>query len=186
MHVMAVGDQSAALCRVVGQVAAVPYVWPGEPSAASVRAKGVGTCASKHALLAEELAALGIASSPVLVVGPLVPALVADDPAFAAARDLREVHELLTVSVPGVGPCRVDVTWDPPLVRAGLPGQVGWDGCSDMALAVGETTEWWAPDRARLREEKEAVRARIYGPGEREVRDAALGALSERFAALRR
>lgn len=63
-------DLVAAMVRVVCQVQAVPYVWPGEPTAAAVRSTGVGTCASKHAFLREELLALGIDSRPLFVIGP--------------------------------------------------------------------------------------------------------------------
>ena len=93
-----------------------------------------------------------------------------------------EVHECLSVSMPGMGPVRVDVTWDPPLVRRGLPGTLGWDGGSDMAVAVGDSPDWWAPDPTRLREEKEALRSRLYSREQRTVRDQVLERMSRRFA----
>lgn len=178
-------DLCSEMRRLVVTIAAMPYVWPGEPTADAARESGTGTCASKHALLAEELAAIGIESRPTLASGALIPRMWIHDPIFSEARELLEVHELLTVSVPGVGPCRVDVTWDPPLIRAGLPGQVDWDGASDMTPAIGETTNWWSPHPQRLREEKEALRSRLYGPGDRQVRDDALETLSQRFVVLR-
>src|SRR5690606_21787269 len=58
--------------RVVGeveQVRAIPYLFPGPADATSVLRDGYGTCASKHALLAERLALLGVESAPLLVVG---------------------------------------------------------------------------------------------------------------------
>lgn len=161
-------------------------VWPSEPSAEAVRRTGVGSCASKHALLREELAALGVESRPMFVVGPLVPEMLHADPVIGLGAGLVEVHEFLSVSVPGVGPCRVDVTWDPALVRAGLSGQTDWDGSSDMALAVGEASAFWAPDPGRLREEKELLRSRLYSGADRARRDTTLAAMSERFAQWRR
>lgn len=119
------------------------------------------------------------------VAGALVPSILAEDPNLADATDLIEIHELLVVSVPDVGPCRVDVTWDPPLIRAGLPGDLGWDGRSDMAVAVGTSDRWWVPDPDDVRTEKELLRRRLYRPGERQRRDAALGILSERLQQLR-
>ena len=110
---------------------------------------------------------------------------MADERDIGPGVGLLEVHELLTVSVPGVGPCRVDVTWDPPLIRAGLPGTLGWDGASDMEMAIGEPAGFYAPDPPRLRQEKEALRRRLYGTGERDVRDGVLAAMSEWFERLR-
>lgn len=120
------------------------------------------------------------------VVGLLVPPGLADDPDIAEGADLVEVHELLTVSLPGVGPCRVDITWDPPLIHAGLGGTLDWDGESDMAVAVGEPSAFYAPDPGRLREEKEALRRRLYSEHDRERRDRTLAAMSARFELLRR
>ena len=160
----------------------MPYAWPADPTADSVRSTGQGSCASKHALVAERLGALGIKSRPLFVVGPLVPSLLAEDPEIGAGVGLVEVHECLTVTMPGVGPVRVDVTWDPPLVRRGLPGTLTWDGRSDMAVAVGASDRWWAPDPSRLREQKEALRSRLYAASERAVRDRVLAAMSEQFA----
>lgn len=107
------------------------------------------------------------------------------DPSFNESRQLLEVHELLTVSVPGIGPCRVDITWDPALINAGFPGLLEWDGRSDMPVAIGEASSWWAPDPEHLREEKEALRARLYRRGERTLRDRALAMMSQRFGAIR-
>lgn len=76
---------------------------------------------------------------------------------------------------------RVDVTWDPPLVEHGLPGTLDWDGESDMLLAVGETGQAWSIPHEGLREAKEALRRRLYGPRERELRDRTLAALAQRF-----
>jgi hypothetical protein len=136
-------------------------------------------------LLGEELARIGVPSRPVFVVGPLVPSILIDDPDIAAGADLVEVHELLTVSVPGRGPCRVDITWDPPLIHAGLAGSLEWDGSSDMVMAIGEPIAFYAPDPDRLREEKEALRRRLYSEPDRDRRDRALAAMSARFELLR-
>ena len=179
------GALHADVLRVVDEVMRLPYVWPAPPDAAAAAAAGAGSCASKHALLATRLAALGVTSRPLFVVGPLVPHVLAADPAIAPGVGLVEVHELLTVSMPGIGPVRVDVTWDPPLVARGLPGTTGWDGTTDMAVAVGEGTPAWAPDPTRLREEKEALRSRLYTGDDRRVRDRVLAAMSALFAAWR-
>ncbi len=179
-------DRLGSMVETVARVAALPYVWPCPPDAASARAAGAGSCASKHALLREELAAIGVASRPLFVVGALVPDALAGDPEVAVALGLPEVHECLTVSVPGGGPCLVDVTWDPPLLAAGLAGTRLWDGRSDMVVAVGSPSGWWAPDPERLRAEKEALRSRLYGDGDRERRDRALAAMASRFAEWRR
>jgi hypothetical protein len=174
-------DLRRSTIALVARIQAYPYVWPCPTEAAYARENRAGSCASKHALLAEELAALGIESCPLFVIGRLVPQMLAEDPALAPGAHLLEVHECLTVLTPWAGPVRVDVTWDPPLIGRGLPGALDWDGATDMPLAVGETGPGWAIPRERLRELKEALRRRLYGRGERELRDQALAALARRF-----
>jgi hypothetical protein len=171
-----------ATIALVHDIQSLPYTWPAPPDAASARRMQAGSCASKHALLAEELAAIGMQSLPLLVVGSLVPQMLKSDPELAPGAHLAEVHECLTVLTPWAGPLRVDVTWDPVLVRRGLPGTLDWDGRTDMLLAVGEGGPCWSVPRLGLREAKEALRSRIYGPGEREVRDHALAVMAQRFA----
>lgn len=160
---------------------ALPYAWPSPPDAESARRDGRGSCASKHALLSEELALLGVESLPMLVVGPLVPDALAGDPEIAPGAHLAEVHECLTVVTPWAGPLRVDVTWDPPLIARGLPGTLDWDGRTDMLLAVGEGGPCWSVPREGIRTAKETLRTRIYRAGEREVRDRTLAAMAARF-----
>lgn len=178
-------SERSRLLDTVHRVASLPYVWPCPPDAGSARTSGSGSCASKHALLREELAEIGISSRPLFVAGALVPPVFADDPDIALGVGLIEVHECLTVSVPGVGSCLVDVTWDAPLLDAGLPGTQLWDGASDMEVSVGSPAAWWAPDPGRLREEKEALRSRLYYGVDQEVRDRVLAVMGLRFEAWR-
>lgn len=91
----------AAACRVQN----LPYVWPGPPTASAARQQQAGTCASKHALLAEDLSSLGMESLPLLVAGPLAPAIWPD--LCEKAAGLLEVHECLTVRTPWAGPLLV-------------------------------------------------------------------------------
>ena len=178
-------DLRHQIVKLVRSVQQMPYLWPSPPDAASARKVGAGSCASKHALLAEELEKLGIGSLPLFVVGPLAPAMLATDPELEPGIHLLEVHECLALLLPWAGPCRVDVTWDPAFVTRGLSGTLNWDGESDMALAIGETGAGWSVERSSLRQAKEALRHRLYSPGEREVRDTVLAALSKRFATWR-
>lgn len=173
------------LVETVRAVQALPFVWPGPPDAAAARQARAGTCASKHALLAEMLDVLALPTLPLLVVGPLVPAITADDAELARGRALLEVHECLTVGTPWAGPVRVDVTVDPPLAARGLPATLGWDGASDMALAIDSVGPGWSVRRPELRAAKEALRRRLYGPGERAERDAILRRLSALYAGWR-
>ena len=179
-------DDRRRAVELVSVVQAMPYAWPTPPDAASCRRNGVGSCTSKHALLAEELRAIGIESAPMFVLGPLVPPALAEDPEIAPGAGLQEVHELLTVQTPWAGPLRVDVTWDPPLIVKGLPGTLDWDGAGDMLIAVGEGASCWVAPLEALREAKEALRRRLYRAGERKVRDRVLAAMSRRFEEWRR
>lgn len=156
-------------------------MWPAPPDAASTRAAGRGTCAGKHAVLAEDLAAIGIRSRPLLLVGPLVPDLWPD--LVAEANGLQEVHECLTVETDWVGPLLVDVTWHPAAVRRGLPGTLDWSGDRDMQPALPPLA-CYAVSRSHLRSQKEKLRGRLYTPAERGRRDALLGELASRALAL--
>lgn len=170
----------ARMLERVEAARAIPYRWPGPPDAAAVERDGAGTCASKHAWLAERLEPLGLPTTPLLVAGPLVPAVLAGDPALRTSRTLLEVHECLTVLTPWAGPLRVDVTWDSPLLARGLAGTSPWSGSTDMLCAVEPRFAWSVP-RAQLRQAKEALRARLAAPGEAAERRRVLGALVERF-----
>lgn len=173
----------ARTAGVAMRVQRLPYVWPSEPTAAAARQHGHGTCASKHALLAEELDAAGLVSVPLLVVGPLVPPVLAQHDDFADDTDLLEVHECLCVLTPWAGPLRVDVTFDPPLLARGLPGTANWDGRTDMELATGNSCPGWAVPSRSVREHKERLRARLYQQSsrQRQRRDAALQRLSDQY-----
>lgn len=159
----------------------MPYVWPADPDAASTRARGAGTCAGKHAVLAEDLRELGMTSTPVLVIGPLVPALWHD--LLRDAAHLCEVHECLTVETPWAGPLLVDVTWPPSAIGAGLPGTIEWDGASDMTPAVSPD-RMYAVGREHLRQQKELLRERLYSPADRQLRDRTLREIARRAAHL--
>lgn len=174
-----------AAVHAVAQVQAMPYDWPVPPDAEWARRNGRGSCASKHALLAEELEAVGIASVPLLVVGSLVPAALQSDPDFATGTALLEVHECLTVLTPWGGPVLVDVTWDPALMAHGLAATEKWDGLGDMELAVQGGGPGWAVPRDQLRVAKDALRRRIYSTTERSARDRVLAALARRFESWR-
>jgi hypothetical protein len=60
---------------------------PVHADAAFARRSRTGSCASKHALLAEELAAVGIEITPLLAVGHLVPNALRDEGEFAHGLD---------------------------------------------------------------------------------------------------
>ena len=100
---MAGDDRLESTIRLVREVQALPYVWPSPPDAESARKRGVGSCASKHALLAVKLEEIGVRSRPLFVVGPLVPKSLATDPEIAPGSHLSEVHECLTVLTPWAG-----------------------------------------------------------------------------------
>ena len=171
------------LVSLARDVQRLPYRWPAPPDAASTQIAGAGTCAGKHALLARNLLAAGLEAAPLLVVGRLAPQLWPD--LARAAGDLVEVHECLTVLTPWVGPLTVDVTWHPSAVEAGLPGLTqDWDGCRDVEVAVEVTLGCYAVPVNRLREAKEALRARLYNPEDRARRDRILEQIALRAAGL--
>lgn len=173
---------SATLIALASAVQQLPYRWPAPPDAASTEAAGAGTCAGKHALLAERLESAGIYSVPLLVVGPLAPSLWPD--LVEEADGLLEVHECLTVLTPWAGPLTVDVTWHPAAVAAGLPGMTAeWDGRRDLPTAVAAIGPGYAVDRSCLRDSKERLRGKMYSPQQRERRDRILAEMARRAVA---
>lgn len=171
----------SALVECVHRVQSLPYTWPAPPEAAWTRAAGRGTCAGKHALLAEDLRERGLCSQPLLMVGPLVPEVWPD--LVAEGGDLQEVHECLTVETAWAGPLLVDVTWHPAAIRGGLSGTLDWSGEHDMQPALPPVA-CYAVSRRELRAQKEKLRERIYTPEQRVRRDDLLAELARRAAAL--
>jgi hypothetical protein len=171
-----------ALARSAARVQRYRYVWPAPPDAESTRRNRAGTCAGKHAVLAEDLASLGLVANPMLIVGPLVPALWPDLQELAG--HLLEVHECLSVETAWAGPLIADVTWHPEAIAGGLPGTLDWDGVSSMAMAV-QPLQSYAVRRPHVRAQKEALRARLYSPQDRALRDATLTDIAERAASFR-
>lgn len=169
------------LAEAVRAVQELPYAWPAPPDAARTRAAGSGTCAGKHAVLREELAARGFTSKRLMVVGPLAPPLWPD--LVERAGGLMEVHECVTVQTSWAGPLLVDVTWHPAAVRAGLPGTLGWEGTSDMECAVTAMISYAVAEDG-FREQKELLRSRLYSPAQRAVRDEVLAEMARRAASL--
>lgn len=170
------------LARSVAEAQAIPYSWPGLPTAASVRETGKGTCASKHAFLREMLNGQGLPGNRIMVVGLLVPSLWPD--LRAASGDLLEVHECLTVETGWAGPLLIDVTWHPAAVCAGLSGTLGWGGLSDMMCAVEPIASYPVSDQD-LRIQKELLRARLYSPAQRAMRDQVLAEIAKRASEFR-
>ena len=164
----------------------LPFRWPGEPDAKTARSLGAGTCASKHALLAEDLSTIGVGSVPLLMVGPLIPPSLLDDPLFAPAKGLTEMHECLRVETPWAGPLLVDITWDPVVLAHGFRGTLPWAGVGDMLPAIAPDRGPWEVPREGLREAKERLRLELYQPSERGLRYRTLLALSDRFEQWRR
>ncbi|ROR90840.1 hypothetical protein [Nocardioides aurantiacus] len=167
------------LVDLAHDVQRLPYRWPAPPDAASTERAGAGTCAGKHALLAQRLASVGLVSGPLVVVGPLAPPIWPD--LVGEADGLLEVHECLTVVTPWAGPVTVDVTWHPAAVAAGLPGLApDWDGSSDTPTAVAPVGPGHAVDRTSLRGAKEKLRERLYSREERARRDRILREIAAR------
>lgn len=170
-----------ALARSAALVQQYRYVWPAGADTETTRRNRAGTCAGKHAVLAEDLDSRGLIANPMFVVGPLVPELWPDLQHLAG--HLLEVHECLSVETPWAGPLLVDVTWHPETISGGLPGTLDWDGASNMALAV-QPFRSYAVSRTNLRAQKEALRARLYTPEDRALRDATLAEIGRRAASI--
>lgn len=163
--------EGASYAQVIEAVHAIPYGRPGVRTPEGVVAEWVGTCSTKHALLAELLRERWPELRPRLVHrvyrvdrnsalrrhGPIAAAAV---PAYG----LTDVHRYLLIDVGGRD-VRIDVTF---------PGDPAWDGRSSMALACGDGEDFAAGEDPAA--DKAALEARHCDPRVREPFIAALAA----------
>ena len=127
----------AGIARVFERVRDIPFRFAVHNDADTLLACGAGTCAPKHALLADLYGELGLETRFIYVAfrfdgmrGDFPPALraVLDDGVMRAhaALRLRRPH----------GWIDVDATFDQPLAAAGFIVTQGWDGRMSMPLVV--------------------------------------------------
>jgi hypothetical protein len=172
----------AEFVATVREIQSFPYSWPGPPDAAAARSQRAGTCASKHALLAEELTALGLIVSPLLVAGPLVPPIWPD--LMRGGAGLVEIHECVTVLTPWAGPLLVDVTWPAAAVAAGLGGvPPAWNGSDDTGCAIAPIQASYAVPPGDVRRWKLMLRERLSSPGDLARREVILREIAARVSA---
>lgn len=130
-----------SLWDIVEAVRAMPYGRPSDRSPAGVVEEWVGTCSTKHALLAELLGSrpefdLRLVHRVYRLTPDDARARFGDRAADAVPSEgLVDVHTYATVAVEGRR-VRIDVTF---------PGHL-WDGRSDMELACGEGEDHPADD----------------------------------------
>jgi len=161
----------ASLQEIVAAVQAIPYGRPSDRTADGVLIDWVGTCSTKHALLAELIGERWPDMNPRLVHRvyradrAMVRERFGEAPAAAVPDDgLTDVHRYLIIT----NACRdvvIDVTFpsDPP-----------WDGRSDMALACGPGQDHQV--RSDPAAEKTALEAANCDP---HVREPFIAALSQ-------
>jgi hypothetical protein len=151
-----------SLWDLVEAVRAIPYRRPTSRTPAGTVEEWVGTCSTKHALLAELLTERpGFDLELVHRVYLVTPMLARERFGEAAARAVPEeglvdVHTYATVLIDGER-VRIDVTF---------PSTVIWDGRADMPLACGEGTDVPASDDPW--EQKAALVAEHCDPSVRE------------------
>lgn len=164
-------NDNPSLWEVVEAVRAIPYARPSDRTPAGVVAEWVGTCSTKHALLAELLAdrpqlEFQLVHRVYRVDRERARELFGEEAAEAVPKSgLTDVHTYATVLVDGEL-VRLDVTFPGPL----------WDGRSDMELACGEGEDHPAGPRPWLH--KEELVAEHCDPAVREPFIAALSGSS--------
>ena len=132
-----VDASDAGIATVFERVRDIPFAFAPHVDTSTLIATGAGTCAPKHALLAEVYARLGLETRFVYVTfrfddmpGELPPPLreaIHDGVVRGhAALQVRRRH----------GWIDVDATFDAPLARAGFVVTRDWDGRSSMPLVV--------------------------------------------------
>lgn len=159
----------ASLAEVVAAVQAIPYGRPRERTPAGVLADWVGTCSTKHALLAELVGERWPEASPRLVHRVYradrasVRSRFGAGPAAAVPEGgLTDVHRYLVLRRAGR-----DV-----IIDATFPAGPRWDGESDMPLACGPGRDYPAGDDPAA--SKAALEAAYCDPRVREPFIAAL------------
>jgi hypothetical protein len=161
----------ARLEEVVAAVQAIPYGRPGDRSADGVLIDWVGTCSTKHALLAELISERWPGLNPRLVHRvyradrAMVRERFGEAPAAAVPEHgLNDVHRYLIITCGGRDVV-IDVTF---------PGDPPWDGRSDMALACGPGQDH--PVHSDPAAEKAALEAANCDP---RIREPFIAALSQ-------
>ena len=130
-----------SLWDIVETIRAIPYGRPSQRSPEGVVQEWVGTCSTKHALLAELLSTrpefdLQLVHRVYRVTPDEARERFGDAAAAVVPPEgLVDVHTYATVAVEGRR-VRIDVTFPGPL----------WDGRSDMELACGEGDDYPAGD----------------------------------------
>lgn len=159
----------ACLEEVVAAVQAIPYGRPSDRTVAGVLTDWVGTCSTKHVLLAELIGERWPDLNPRLVHRvyradrAVVRERFGDVPAAAVpVEGLTDVHRYLVITRAGR-----DVVID-----ATFPGGPPWDGRSDMPLACGPGQDH--PVQSDVAAEKAALEAANCDPRIREPFIAAL------------
>lgn len=161
--------EDVSYAQVIEAVHAIPYGRPAVRSSEGVVEEWVGTCSTKHALLAELLRERWPGLRPRLVHrvyrierdavlrrhGPVAAAAV-------PGGGLIDVHRYLVIGLDGRD-VRIDVTF---------PGDPGWDGRQSMALACGDGEDFAAGEDPAA--DKAALEARHCDPRVREPFIAAL------------
>jgi hypothetical protein len=167
--------EDAPYARVIEAVHAIPFGRPAERTPDGVIEEWVGTCSTKHVLLAALLRERRPELRPRLVhrvyradresvlrrYGAVAAAAVPED-------GLTDVHRYLVIDVGGRD-VRIDVTF---------PGDPGWDGRHSMALACGDGVDFAAGEDPAA--DKAALEARHCDPRVREPFIAALTDASAR------
>jgi transglutaminase-like putative cysteine protease len=127
----------AQVVEVFERVRDIPFGFAPHTDAATLLRRGSGTCAPKHALLAQEYARLGVPTRFVYVTYRL------DEMPGELPPELRPLvhdgvvrgHAALQI-FRSSGWLDVDATFDRPLKAAGFVVTEGWDGRSPMPLVV--------------------------------------------------
>lgn len=161
----------ASPAKVIAAVQAIPYGRPGDRTPAGVLADWVGTCSTKHVLLAELISERWPELNPRLVHRvyradqAMVRQRFGEVPAAAVPDEgLTDVHRYLIITY-GEREVIIDATFptDPP-----------WDGHSDMRLACGPGQDH--PVRSDPAAEKAALEAVHCDP---KIREPFIAALSQ-------
>ena len=165
----------ASLRQIVNAVQAIPYGRPVSRTTRGVLSEWKGTCAAKHALLAELLREQWPGTDPKLVhrVYHVTHAAVleryGDDAASAVPEGgLTDVHRYLVIVLAGQD-VTIDITF---------PGDPNWDGHRSMSLACGDGRDYPAGEDPDA--DKAALEASYCDPRAREPFIAALTLASAR------
>lgn len=170
-------DLESAVRKVFLMVSNIPYGGVGRRDTLAAALENSGSCSSKHQLLAELLAALGVETRSMMGLVELKTFGRSLRQPILLGSPVRDFHNFLQVRLNGQW-VQADATFGKNEAAMSLPDNLDWDGRSDCRLLFPVIRAWEV--RSIFLEKEKALRA--LPEEERALRDGFFQAFNARLA----